>query len=111
MSELSPTEQAFLDAAYERLRTTRRTFTEKEALHQAREEGYELKLSFDERFTRAEPRQGDIPREAGLDLDVQRAETRLVDMEELKKLRGGLGESYRQAIHHRLQEINNLLLS
>ncbi len=29
---------------------------------------------------------------------MQRAETRLVDMEELKKLRGGLGESYRQTI-------------
>ncbi len=39
-----------------------------------------------------------VLREAGQDLDVQRAETRLVDLEELKKLRGGIGESYRQAI-------------
>ena len=54
MSKLSPNEKAFLDEAYERLRTTRRTFTEKEALHSARLEGYELKLSFDERFARAE---------------------------------------------------------
>ncbi len=61
MSELSPNEKAFLDEAYERLRTTRRTFTEKEALYSARLEGYELKLSFDERFARAEPRQGSIP--------------------------------------------------
>lgn len=61
MSELSPNEKAFLDQAYERLRTTRRTFTEKEALHAARLEGYELKLSFDERFAMAEPRQGSIP--------------------------------------------------
>ena len=39
-----------------------------------------------------------VLREAGIDAEVQQAETRLVDMEELKKLRGGLGESYRQAI-------------
>jgi len=61
MSELSSNEKAFLDEAYERLRTTRRTFTEKEALHSARLEGYELKLSFDERFAMAEPRQDRIP--------------------------------------------------
>jgi hypothetical protein len=39
-----------------------------------------------------------VMREAGLDQDVQREETRLVDLEELKRLRGGPGESYRQAI-------------
>jgi hypothetical protein len=61
MSELSSNEKAFLDEAYERLRTTRRTFTEKEALHSARLEGYELKLSFDERFAMTEPRQDRIP--------------------------------------------------
>ncbi len=61
MSELSHQEQAFLDEAYERLKTTRRTFTEREALNAARLEGYDLKLSFDERFARAEPRQGSIP--------------------------------------------------
>jgi hypothetical protein len=61
MSELSREERAFLDEAYERLKTTRRTFTEREALNAARLEGYELKLSFDERFARAEARQGQIP--------------------------------------------------
>ncbi len=61
MSGLSPEEQAFLDAAYERLKTTRRTFTEREALNEARLEGYDLKLSFDERFSSAEKRLGQIP--------------------------------------------------
>jgi hypothetical protein len=60
MSELSREEKAFLDEAYERLKTTRRTFTEREALNAARLEGYELKLSFDKRFARAEARQGQI---------------------------------------------------
>ncbi len=60
MSELSPEEQALLDAAYERLKNTRRTFTEREALAEARREGYALRLSFDPRFAKAEGRQGSI---------------------------------------------------
>lgn len=60
MSELSRNEKALLDEAYERLKTTRRTFTEREALQTAKREGYDLKLSFDERFARAEARQGSI---------------------------------------------------
>ena len=35
---------------------------------------------------------------AGHDDEVQREESRLVDLEELKALRGGLGESYRQSL-------------
>jgi hypothetical protein len=61
MNELSPEEKAFLDEAYAHLKTTRRTFTEREALSAARREGYDLRLSFDERFARAEPRRGSIP--------------------------------------------------
>ncbi|HLZ56278.1 MAG TPA: hypothetical protein VKR06_04955 [Ktedonosporobacter sp.] len=60
MSGLSPRERAFLDEAFERLRTTRRTFTDQEALQSAKLEGYDLRLSFDERFARAEPMQGNI---------------------------------------------------
>jgi hypothetical protein len=60
MTELSPEEKTFLDEAYALLKTSRRTLTEKEALHNALREGYELKLSFDERFARAEGRQGTI---------------------------------------------------
>ena len=60
MSELTPEEQALLDAAYERLKNTRRTFTERDALVEARREGYALRLSFDPRFAKAEGRQGSI---------------------------------------------------
>jgi len=39
-----------------------------------------------------------VLRPAGHDDDIQREELRLVDPEELKALRGGLGESYRQSL-------------
>jgi len=42
--------------------------------------------------------EGIILRTAGVDLDVQKQETRLVDLETLATLRGGLGESYRQSL-------------
>ncbi|GCF09611.1 hypothetical protein [Dictyobacter arantiisoli] len=61
MSEFSPEEQAFLDEAYQRLRTTRTTFTDKEALQPAFDEGYDLDMLHDPRFARAELKQGDIP--------------------------------------------------
>jgi hypothetical protein len=37
-------------------------------------------------------------RTSGIDAEVQREETRLVDLEALKALRGGLGESYRRSL-------------
>ncbi len=61
MSELSAEEQAFLDEAYERLRTTRYTFTENEALQAAFDDGYDLDILFDPRFARAELKQGTTP--------------------------------------------------
>jgi hypothetical protein len=41
---------------------------------------------------------GLVLREEGHDQEVQQEETRLVDLEELKHLRGGIGEGYRQTI-------------
>jgi hypothetical protein len=58
MSDLLPEEQQFFDEAVERLKHTRRTFTERTALKAAWEENYELSLEFDDRFVKAQPRQG-----------------------------------------------------
>jgi hypothetical protein len=98
MSELSPNEQAFLDEAYQRLNTTRRTFTEKEALHTARLEGYELKLSFDERFARAEPRQGTIPPHWRL------AEQALANTRLLNELKAGTWDGHH--LDEKLQQLD-----
>jgi hypothetical protein len=61
VSELSTEEQAFLAEAYARLRTTRFTFTENEALQAAFDDGYDLDILFDPRFARAELKQGTTP--------------------------------------------------
>jgi hypothetical protein len=98
VSELSPNEKAFLDEAYERLRTTRLTFTEKEALHAARLEGYELKLSFDERFAMAEPRQGSIPPHWRL------AEQTLANTRLLNELKAGIWDG--QQLNEKLLELD-----
>jgi hypothetical protein len=46
---------------------------------------------------------GIVLREDGHDPEIQQEETRLVDLQELKLLRGGIGENYRQAIQALLQ--------
>ncbi|GCE12488.1 hypothetical protein KTT_23470 [Tengunoibacter tsumagoiensis] len=57
MSELSAAERRYLDEAFELLKTTRRTMSDREALRSAKQAGYDLKLSADpSRFTKAEGR-------------------------------------------------------
>ena len=55
MSDLSAEELAFFDESVARLHTTRRTFTEGDALQKAWDNDYELVLTFDPRFIKAYP--------------------------------------------------------
>lgn len=59
MSGFLPEEQQFLDEAVTRLRATRRTFTDRDALDDAWQAGCEdLTLDYDERFVKAQARHG-----------------------------------------------------
>ena len=101
MSEFSPEEQAFLDEAYQRLRTTRSTFTDKEALQSAFDEGYDLDMLHDPRFARAELKQGDIPPHYRL------AEHTLANTRLLNELQAGIWDGYNLAA--RLAELDSAI--
>jgi len=58
MSGWLPEEQQFFDQAVERFKETRRTFTERAALGTAWAAGYGLSLEYDERFAKAQSRNG-----------------------------------------------------
>jgi hypothetical protein len=58
MTEFLPEEQQLLDEAVERLKKSRQTFLERTALQKAWKSGYMLSLQYDDRFVKAQPRNG-----------------------------------------------------